>query len=118
MNLIRKAVADGHRYILVQGETGMGKSVIISEIIRGAFEKGKSVRCIIDRKKIFRQLEKYIKDLNIPFGLIKGGEKHEDWHQVQLGMVQSIHRRISTPYMTQGDVIIRDEGHAASAPTD
>jgi len=117
LNLCRKAIADKYRRILLQGETGMGKSVVFCEIIRGAYEKGKTVRFMLHRRKILDQVEKYLIDLKIPYGLIKGGEKHEDWHQVQLGMVQSIHRRLCTPYMTQGDIIIIDEAHTSCSPT-
>jgi len=117
LNLIRQAIKDGHKSILFQGPTGSGKSITISEIIRGGYEKGKTVLFLVHRKKIFNQVRKYMDDLGIPYGIIKGGEKHEDWHPVQLAMVQTAHRRLHLPYIQPADIILIDEAHTSASAT-
>jgi DNA repair protein RadD len=117
LNLCRKAIVDGHKTIMLQGATGMGKSVVFSAIIRGGYEKGKTVLFLTHRRKIFNQVEKYM--AGIPFGVCIGGEKHDNWHPVQLAMVQSAHRRLDTSYSTlePADIIIIDEAHTSASET-
>ena len=117
LNLCRKAIVDGHKAILLQGATGMGKSVVFAAIIRGAYEKGKTVLFLTHRRKIFNQVPKYL--TAIPYGVCIGGEKHENWHPVQLAMVQSAHRRLDTAYagLEPADIIIIDEGHTSASET-
>ena len=117
LNLCRKAIVDGHKAILLQGATGMGKSVVFSAIIRGGYEKGKTVLFLTHRRKIFNQVEKYME--GIPFGVCIGGEKHDNWHPVQLAMVQSAHRRLDTAYSTlqPADIIVIDEAHTSASET-
>jgi DNA repair protein RadD len=117
LNLVRLAISQGHKSILLQGATGMGKSIVFSAIIRGGYVKGKTVLFLTHRRKIFNQVEKYM--VGIPFGVCIGGEKHDNWHPVQLAMVQSAHRRLDTAYSTlePADIIIIDEAHTSASET-
>jgi DNA repair protein RadD len=117
LNLSRKAITEGHKSILLQGETGMGKSVVFTEIIRSAYEKGSTILFLVHRSRIFDQVRAYMDRMNIPYGIVKGGEKHEDWHQVQLAMVQSAHRRLDKSYVSlqPADIIIIDECHTSAS---
>jgi superfamily II DNA or RNA helicase len=119
LNLCRQAIVDGHKSILLQGATGMGKSIVFAEIIRGGYEKGKTVLFLVHRRKIFKQVKKYMDSMNIPYGIVIGGEKHEDWHPVQLAMVQSAHRRLDTAYVSlqPADIIVIDEAHTSASET-
>lgn len=119
LNLVRKAIVDKHKSILLQGPTGMGKSIIFSEIIRSGYQKGSTVLFLVHRKKIFNQVREYMDDLKIPYGVVVGGQKHEDWHPVQLAMVQSAHRRLDTAYvcLQPTDIIVIDEAHTSASET-
>ena len=119
LNLCRQAIVTGHKSILLQGATGMGKSVVLSEIIRSGYEKGSTVTFLVHRTKLFRQIVSYMVKLNIPFGIVKGGEKHEDWHPVQIAMIQSAHKRLVGSYVSlqPSDILIIDEAHTSASET-
>jgi superfamily II DNA or RNA helicase len=117
LNEIRKAIVEGHKSILLQAPTAAGKSVMFAEIIRSAYEKGKTVFFGVHRQEILYQVIRYMEKLNIPHGVIKSGYKHEDWHPVQLASLQTAYRRLSGPYVTEADIVIQDECHRSTAKT-
>jgi DNA repair protein RadD len=117
LNEIRKAISGGHKAILLQAPTAAGKSVMFSEIIRSAHEKGKTVFFGVHRQEILYQVVKYIERMGIPYGIIKAGHKHEDWHPVQLASLQTAYRRLNGPYVTEADIVIQDECHRSTART-
>ena len=114
---IRRAIAEGHKAILLQAPTAAGKSVMFSEIIRSAHAKGKTVFFGVHRQEILYQVVKYMDKLGLPYGIIKAGHKHEDWHPIQLASLQTAYRRLGGPYVTEADIVIQDECHRATART-
>lgn len=114
---VRKSVQSGIRSILVSSPTGSGKGVMLVNIIKLCHDKGSSVLFMVHRQEILFQIAEYLDLFGIEYGIIKGGEKHEDHHPIQLAMFQTIARRLKNPYIKQADVIIIDEAHHATAAT-
>lgn len=117
VNKIRQAIVAGCHSIMIQSPTGSGKGVMLSHIIDLCHQKGSTVLFLVHSKEILYQVSTYMDKWGIDHGIIKAGEKHEDWHPVQLASFQTIYRRMKSPNIKQADVIIVDEAHHATAKT-
>ncbi|MEI6207118.1 MAG: DEAD/DEAH box helicase family protein [Desulfuromonadales bacterium] len=114
---VRKNILAGYHKIMVSSPTGSGKSIMFTHIIKLCHEKGLSVLFMVHRQEIIYQIAEYLDLFGIGYGVIKGGEKHDYHHHVQLAMFQTIARRLKSPYIRQADIIIIDEAHHATANT-
>ena len=108
---VRRNIIDGIKSQLISSPTGSGKTVMFVEIIKRCRRKGTSVLFMVHRQEILYQVAEYLDAAGIEYGVIKGGEKHEDHHIIQLAMFQTIARRLKSPYIRQADIIIIDEAH-------
>ena len=94
--------------VLVSMATGLGKTVIFSQIER----KGR-VLVISHREELVFQPEKYY---DCPCG-IEMGERKSNGEPVVLASVQSLINRLDRFSPTEFDTIITDEAHHAAAPS-
>lgn len=97
----KKALLNGHASPCIVSPCGSGKSVVISEIIRTATVKKNHVLFLIHRKEILEQIRNtlLLNDVDLNF--------------VELGMVQTIVRRINNTRKPK--LIVVDESHHALA---
>ena len=94
--------------------TGGGKTVIFSYIVSNAILKNKKILILAHRVEIVEQISKALIEFGINHGLLMPGEK-QTYDDVQLGMVQTIARRLHTIHPP--DFIVIDEAHLAVAGT-
>ena len=102
-NLINKVRESYRRYRspCIVSPCGSGKSVMIAEIVKSATLKKNRVLFLVHRQELFDQIEETLKWWGA------------DMEYVQLGMVQTIVRRLSKTLAPK--IIITDENHHAPA---
>lgn len=99
----RQAYREGFKTPCVVLGCGGGKSVIASEMAKRATAKGNRVLFIVHRKELCEQIEETFRWWGV------------DMNLCQIGMVQTITRRITKTEIP--DLIITDEGHHGLANT-
>lgn len=111
INQIREAIKNGHKRVVLQAATGLGKSRIFSEIVKSSVKKGNKVWILAHRLKLITQASSYMHDINFsivnPIYLLK---RNAD---VQIGTIQSIRRFLKLP---APNLICIDEAHRACSP--
>lgn len=116
---LRESFKKGYKRIVLQAATGSGKTVMASEIVRGAVAKGNPVLFVAHRRELIHQAAAKLKDFGISTGLILAEERPKPRELVQVGSIQTIAAR----YLKKGEtlpsaaVVIYDEGHHALAQT-
>jgi superfamily II DNA or RNA helicase len=104
----RTSLKTGHKRPLLMAPTAAGKTVIASEIIKGALAKGKKVVFICDRVELIDQTSATFDAFGIPHGCIQADHPRTDYSQpIQVASVQTLARR-KWPHV---DLIIVDEAH-------
>ena len=99
----RKALAEGHKGVLIVSPPGSGKSVIISEIARLTTEKGGQVLFFVNRKELVNQIkDSFIKqDVNL--------------NNCTIMTVGKVANRLN--YLSKPNLIIVDESQHSRAKT-
>jgi len=113
---IREAIRKGYKEILTVSPTGSGKTVIFCLIAKLAYDKGHRVLIGVHREKIVRQILKTLFDMGIQAGQIMSGRSLTK-DMVQVGMVQTITKRLNVLKKNAFDIVIIDEGHHSVAKT-
>lgn len=115
---LRKAHISGHRQILLNATTGSGKTVIFSDIVRGAIASGSRALVLVHRWNILDQIVRTLSRYNLNPGVIQGNNYWTD-SKVHVAMVQSLARRMDVMKNLKilPDVIIVDEAHHCTSPT-
>lgn len=94
--------------IIFQAATAMGKTIVATEIIKNALEKGNRVAFICDRIVLVQQTSDVFKKYGIPHGVIQAQNERFDLQQkVQVCSVATIKHR-GCP---ESDLYIIDEAH-------
>ena len=93
--------------VLVVLATGAGKSIITSEMIRGAVSKGKTAYFCVHRKDLVTQMSSTFKAFGIPFGYIAAGRIYNPMMPVQICSVQTLKNRLGK--ILPPDILIIDE---------
>lgn len=104
---LRAAMARRKR-ILLQGETGSGKSVMASYMISSALAKGNRAAFVVPRKELRRQMSETFSAFNIPHSYVAAGNPFNPYSKAYLCTVGSLARRLSK---IQPNVIFIDETH-------
>lgn len=92
--------------------TGSGKTVMFSEIVRRASEKGTQTLVLTDRIELFKQTFQALSARGIPVQIISAGNDHRNFNPhavVTVGMVETVKRRFLFGYTPK--LIICDEAH-------
>lgn len=105
---LRQSFASGHLRPLLQAPTAAGKTVIASEIIKGAMAKGNRVIFVCDRIELIDQTSATFDAFGIPHGVIQANHpKTNRKLDIQIGSIQTLARRTWQPF----ELIIVDEAH-------
>lgn len=110
LNKLRESIKAGNRRILLQSPTGSGKGVMISSILRSAYEKQRKSLFIVHKREIINQVSAH---LDVPHGVIMAGENPSPMHLIQLASKDTLVRR--NPDLLTPDLVIIDEAHRATA---
>jgi DNA repair protein RadD len=92
--------------------TGGGKTVIFAFIVYAASDKGLRVVVIAHRREIIEQISQALDRMGIQHGLVAPGKTPTD-DLVQVGMVQTLAKRIEKGLVDEPDFLIIDEAHHA-----
>lgn len=123
---LRATVSKGSRAPLLQAATGLGKTVIISAMIRSAADKGRKVLVIVPRRQLVYQTSEKLNDWGVQHGIIMSGEVPSFMPRVQVASVNTLYRRCfdseGNPVQPQifgkgmplppADLVVIDEAHA------
>lgn len=112
--LIRQSFANGNKRIVLCSPTGSGKSLVMAEMCRLAYEKGSRVLLLTHRMELFKSTLSHLGRSGIPCASLNAGNKmpQGDW-RVLLAMERTIWNRIIREPNTilAPDLIIADEIH-------
>jgi len=114
IQLIRESFAKGHKRVILCSPTGSGKSVVMAEMIRQAYEKGTRVIVLTHRIELFKSMLKHIGQSEVPCVELAAGAKMPTglW-DIMVAMERTIWNRIKKEidaFPVPGLFII-DEGH-------
>jgi len=95
VRLIRESFSKGHKCIVLASPTGSGKSLVMAEMCRLAFEKGSRVLLLTHRMELFRSTLAHLGRSGIPCVSLEAGSPMPagDW-KVMLAMERTIWNRI------------------------
>jgi DNA repair protein RadD len=110
INDLREGFRQGNDKQILSASTGSGKSVIMRDMVRSAFEKGSRVIFICERRNLVDQFSEHLDAEGIPHGVIMAG--HRRWTPdapVQIASAQTLERMETWPSF---DICFIDEVHA------
>jgi superfamily II DNA or RNA helicase len=112
---IKKHFANGKKNIVLCSSTGSGKTIMFSYMTKQAFDKGKKILILTDRKELFGQSNGALVKMGLKCSLIKPNTKVDFSSSLYVGMVQTVMRRIGKveyqEFLQSLDLIILDEAH-------
>lgn len=122
---LRACLASGKKRIILQASCGAGKTIISSEIVSRAIERGKKVLFLVNRRDLIKQtVDKYTEyGLGDEIGIIMAGEDSALNKPIQCASLQTYTRRLKLQrlewniWFHNADLIIYDECHSSNAPT-
>jgi len=117
----RRAIAEGHKNILVQSPTGSGKTVIFSYIAKNAIQKGGRVLILTDRIELLTETGGTLSQFAIKNQLVTAGQMAPPppYWPCFVGMAQTLARRITpkkypqewAAWFASFTIVIVDECH-------
>lgn len=107
---IRRAFRS-HRRVLATAPTGFGKGVVFADMAsKAAYEKGRRVLGVTNRRVVVRQLTEHCRAAGISCGVIMGNEESDRAAPVQIASIQTLKRRKFYGLDTPGFLLL-DEAH-------
>lgn len=108
---VRKAMAAGHKRVVMQSPTGSGKSRASAAIAASAISKGNTVLFNVYGRTLVSQGAREFKRLNLPVGVIMAGQPYKKSLPLQVSSVDTIASRVDDMDWFKPDLIITDEAH-------
>lgn len=103
-----------HNRVFLQLATGAGKTVIISQITKTAFDRKFKIWFIVPRNELLEQSKQHFYKWNIPFATIQAGKNESRAFKIHIISKDTLLRRIkSGKIKNYPDFCIFDEGHIA-----
>lgn len=112
---LRLAIRAGARAPLLVAPTGMGKTVIMADILRSIASRGRTAMVLVHRRELIAQTSAKLTLADVPHGIIAAGVASAD-APIQVASVQTLARRLQH-IAAQPDLIVIDEAHHAIAGT-
>jgi len=110
---LRVAFRDGARAPLLVAPTGMGKTVIMAEIMRSLADRGRSAMVLVHRRELIAQTSHKLQLAGVEHGIIAAGVSAAN-ASIQIASVQTLARRLDS-ITASPDLILIDEAHHATA---
>lgn len=112
----RAAVKRNKQKIIIQAETGAGKTVIASSLIESCYHKGKSALFLARGRELVNQASRTLWDFGVPHGLIMAGEEYLPAN-IQVASKDSLETWLKRGTMTlpAADLVVVDECHQSMA---
>lgn len=110
---LRLAIRAGARAPLLVAPTGMGKTVIMADILRSLAARGRSAMVLVHRRELIAQTSAKLTLADVPHGIIAAGMAAAN-APIQVASVQTLARRLQH-IAAQPDLIVIDEAHHAIA---
>jgi len=112
LDLIEKATAEfraGQKYVLMQGCTGSGKSVMAAEIVNRAMSKGTDAWFVVPRRDLLRQMAGTFRKFDIDYSYIAAGKTHDRSRNLQICSAGTLTRRLDAVKFPK--LVVVDETH-------
>jgi len=110
---IQGALRSGTRNPLVVSPTGSGKTATFCYIAHRAKSAGSDTLILVHRRELVTQTSETLRRFDVTHGIIQPGITPSPHETIQLGMVQTITRRLTK--IKSPKLIIVDEAHHAAA---
>lgn len=111
LDALRKKYASGTKRVLLISPTGSGKSLMFCEILRSAYEKGRSAIMVVRGRSLVDQASEKLADYNVPHGVRMASHWNNRPHErIQVCSIDTLYRRKIAP---DADIIVIDESHTA-----
>lgn len=110
----RASIASGVKRLLIQAPVGAGKTVVSSEIVRLALQKGKRVLFLAHRRRLVTQKAGKLDDFGIPHGVFMSGHARQASEPVQVASRDTLlSRTVRNDWIAPppADLVITDEAH-------
>jgi DNA repair protein RadD len=111
VNSVRESMAAGNRWVLMQGATGSGKTVMGADIIHGTRKKDTRSIMIVPRRELLKQSAATFRDYDIPFTYCAGGYDFNPFAKTILATTPTLVNRIKAGMAPPANLIIPDETH-------
>ncbi len=111
---IADAMGRGKKRVLLQAPTGSGKTIISSNIMQRAVNKGSQALFLADRRKLVEQKSEKLTIHGVPHGILMSGYSPDHAAPIQVASIQSLwERAVKDKYwrLPHADLIIIDEAH-------
>lgn len=112
-NRIRETINGGIRNPIVVSPTGSGKTATFCYIAHRTSKANNRVLILVHRSELVLQTSETLNKFGVDHGIIQAGIKPDPAKLVQIAMVQTISRRLSST--TPPNLIITDECHHSAA---
>lgn len=117
MSLVEEAsrrVAKGYRRVVVQGETGCGKTLFMAIVSERALGKSKRVLILAHKRALIWQMKSGLDREGIPSGIIMAEALSDKYQPVQIASKDTLISRIrSGMELPEADIVLVDEGDRA-----
>ena len=116
-DLIKQARVElrNHKSILIQGSTGMGKTVLSSSMLKSLADQNKRGLFICHRRELIKQTSDSFNEFNIDHSVIATSYKLDLKTHIQICSVLSLANKIDL--IEKPDFIIWDEAHHTASAT-
>lgn len=112
---LREGFRQGYQSVLFVLPTGGGKTIVFTEIARGADQLGKSVLILVHRTKLLQQAQSKLEAMGLKIGTIFGRSQYDASKSVHVSTIQSMQNRLSLLPPDLFDLIVIDEAHHSCA---
>lgn len=107
----RQCIDRGLRSFLLQSPAGSGKTVTAAYMVKGAYERGRSVMFAVHREELARQASRTLRGFGIPHGFVMSSMTMDVRQPVKVAMIDTLRCRLEK--VPVPDILFVDEAHHA-----